>query len=58
MVAPSLVTVVDHYCTMKCRLSPTQKGQKSSLGLFKKAMVTGYGEEEFAALIKVLRRGA
>jgi hypothetical protein len=25
------VTVVDRYCTMKSRLSPTQKGQKSSL---------------------------
>jgi 3-hydroxyisobutyrate dehydrogenase-like beta-hydroxyacid dehydrogenase len=29
-----------------------------ALGFFKKAMVTGYGEEEFAALSKVLRRGA
>src|SRR5688572_27977498 len=31
MVALSLVTVVDRYCTMKSCPSPTQKGQKSSL---------------------------
>jgi hypothetical protein len=30
MVALSLVTVIDRYCTMKSRLFPTQKGQKSS----------------------------
>jgi 3-hydroxyisobutyrate dehydrogenase-like beta-hydroxyacid dehydrogenase len=29
-----------------------------ALGLAKKAMAAGYGEEEFAALIKVLREGA
>jgi 3-hydroxyisobutyrate dehydrogenase-like beta-hydroxyacid dehydrogenase len=29
-----------------------------ALGLFKKAMAAGYGEEEFAAFIKVLRGGA
>ena len=28
------------------------------LGLFKKAMVAGHGEEEVAALVKVLRGGA
>jgi hypothetical protein len=33
MVGVSLVTVVDHYCTMKSRLSPAQKGQKSSSAL-------------------------
>ena len=29
-----------------------------ALGLFKRAMAAGYGEEEFAALIKVLRKDA
>jgi hypothetical protein len=29
-----------------------------ALGLFKKAMAARYGEEEFAALIRVLRGGA
>jgi hypothetical protein len=32
MVAHSLVIVVDRHCTMKSRLSPPQKGQKSSSG--------------------------
>jgi hypothetical protein len=39
MVALSLVTVVDHYCTMKSCLSPPQKGQKSSsVGVFGRYM--------------------
>jgi putative transposase len=55
MVALSLITVVDRYCTMKSRLSPTQKGQKSSLGYNGKGKGQEWIEQHLGWTTQVVR---